>query len=127
VNLDPRPQFETGRARSGAGSAVDVSVLIPALNEADSLRELIPALFEVLRKTGRSHEIVVVDDGSSDGTLSVLQGLVGRYPGLRALSLRRNFGKSAALATGFAECAGRTIVTLDADLCTRIKICDERR
>jgi glycosyltransferase involved in cell wall biosynthesis len=96
--------------------ATEVTVLIPAWNEAESLQELIPGVFAVLGRTGRSHEILVVDDGSSDGTMDVLRDLLKRFPGLRAISLRRNFGKSAALATGFAECTGRYVVTMDADL-----------
>jgi glycosyltransferase involved in cell wall biosynthesis len=93
-----------------------LSVLIPAWNEADSLRELIPAVARVCEGMGREHEIVVVDDGSTDDTLSALAGLRERHPRLRVLSLRRNFGKTAALVTGFAECRGRLIVTMDADL-----------
>ena len=94
----------------------EISVLIPAWNEAESLRQLIPALFRVLESTGRTHEILVVDDGSTDGTWETVLELGRSHPALSALALRRNFGKSAALATGFLECRGRYIVTMDADL-----------
>ncbi len=95
---------------------VEVTVLIPAWNEAESLRELVPAVARVLNAAGRSYEILVVDDGSTDGTLDALRGLATALPQLRVLSLRRNFGKSAALSTGFIEARGRFVVTMDADL-----------
>jgi glycosyltransferase involved in cell wall biosynthesis len=96
--------------------APEVTVLIPAWNEAESLRELIPAIARVVQRTGRSFEILVVDDGSTDATMEVLRELSLRHSELRALSLRRNFGKSAALATGFLCCRGRYVITMDADL-----------
>lgn len=98
------------------GRPTDVTALVPAWNEADSLRELVPAISKVLRATGRSFEILIVDDGSTDATMEVLRQLSREHPELRALSLRRNFGKSAALSTGFDACRGRFVVTLDADL-----------
>lgn len=95
---------------------VDVSVIVPAWNEAESLKELVPAILAVLEEAGRTHEVLVVDDGSTDGTEEALRELSGSHSSFRAISLRRNFGKSAALATGFAECQGRYVVTMDADL-----------
>lgn len=96
--------------------AVDLTILVPAYNEADSLAELIPELLAVLRPLGRSFEILIVDDGSTDGTTSVVRHLGVPGSGVQLLSLRRNFGKSAALATGFHEARGRFVLTLDADL-----------
>jgi glycosyltransferase involved in cell wall biosynthesis len=98
------------------GDRPDVSVVIPAFNEAESLRELIPAIVRVLDRAGRSFEIVVVDDGSGDDTMDSVADLARGDRRIRALALRRNFGKSAALATGFADCRGRLVVTMDADL-----------
>lgn len=95
---------------------VDVSVVIPAYNESASLRELIPAVTAVLESTGRSFEILVVDDGSTDDTVEAMRTACGRDPRVRALMLRRNFGKSAALATGFESIRGRYVITMDADL-----------
>ncbi len=95
---------------------VDVSVVVPAWNEAESLKELIPAIMAALEATGRRHEVIVVDDGSTDGTEEALLELSRNHDCFRAVSLRRNFGKSAALATGFGECRGSFVVTMDADL-----------
>ena len=95
---------------------IEITVLIPAYNEAESLAELVPAVVRVLRQMGRTHELLIVDDGSVDSTMELLARLRLQFPALRALSLRRNFGKSAALTTGFAEVRGRFIVTMDADL-----------
>ena len=99
-----------------SGHQPEVSVVIPAFNEAESLRELIPAIARVLDGVGRSFEILIVDDGSSDDTIEVSTDLARGDPRVRAMVLRRNFGKSAALATGFAECRGGFVVTMDADL-----------
>jgi glycosyltransferase involved in cell wall biosynthesis len=98
------------------GCPPEVSVVIPAFNEAESLRELIPAIARVLDGAGRSFEILIVDDGSGDDTFEVAADLARGDRRIRALALRRNFGKSAALATGFADCRGRLVVTMDADL-----------
>lgn len=102
--------------KPGGVPSVDVSVVVPAWNEAESLMELVPSIVAVLEATGRTHEVLVVDDGSVDSTEGILRELSLRHPCFRAISLRRNFGKSAALATGFAECRGRFVVTMDADL-----------
>ncbi len=91
-------------------------MVIPAFNEAESLPELVGELDEVLARQGYPAEILVVDDGSRDGSERALEQLATRYPRLRALSLRRNFGKSAALATGFRHARGRWLMTMDADL-----------
>src|SRR5512140_413734 len=101
---------------AAAPATVAISVVIPAYNEAESLPELHRALKEELARLGRSHEILVIDDGSTDATLDVIRRLRAADPAVRAISFRRNFGKSAALAVGFADARGRYIVTMDADL-----------
>ena len=97
---------------------VSVSVVVPLLNEADSLRQLfeeIDAAIAQLVIPGTA-EIIFVDDGSTDGSLAILRGLYEVDDRVQVIQLRRNFGKSAALAAGFATARGEYIVTLDADL-----------
>jgi glycosyltransferase involved in cell wall biosynthesis len=95
---------------------VEISVVVPAFNERESVGELASLLRDELNELGRTWEIIFVDDGSSDGTLEELRRLNKTIPGVRMLSMRRNFGKSAALSVGFEEAKGELIVTLDADL-----------
>jgi dolichol-phosphate mannosyltransferase len=90
-----------------------VSVLMPAYNEADNLPEVIPATAAALEALGRTWEIVIVDDGSTDGTRTVMAGL--RSPQVRYIRLRRNSGKSAALAVGLDHVEGEHVVLMDAD------------
>jgi glycosyltransferase involved in cell wall biosynthesis len=93
-----------------------ISVVIPALNEAESLPELHRELATALEGLGRSWEVLYVDDGSRDGTDEVMARLAAADPRVRGAVLRRNFGKSAALATGFRLARGEWIATMDADL-----------
>ncbi len=93
-----------------------LSVVIPALNEAESLPELHAELVRALEGLGRSWEVLYVDDGSRDGTSAVIERLAATDPRVRGVALRRNFGKSAALATGFGLARGALVATLDADL-----------
>ena len=79
-------------------SAQFISVIVPAFNEAENLRLLLPALFENLGRTGRPYEVIVVDDGSTDQTVNLL-GSFAR-PELRLVQLRRNTGQTAALMAG---------------------------
>lgn len=92
-----------------------ISVIVPFHNEQESLKELIPSLCSTLDSTGRSFEIILVDDGSDDSSLSVARELLKAYPSLILVSLRRNRGKSAALAAGLEKAAGVQIITMDAD------------
>ena len=106
-------------AEFGGGAGVnepDLTVLIPAYNEAENLRPLLEKLAKDVAPLGLSTEIIVLDDGSTDGTLDVARALRGVIPGLHVISFRRNFGKSAALSIGFREARGRFVVTMDADL-----------
>ncbi|MBM3287409.1 MAG: glycosyltransferase family 2 protein [Candidatus Eisenbacteria bacterium] len=97
--------------------SVEISVVIPAFNEAGSICVLLEKTSDVLARLGRSQEILVVDDGSTDGTAARVEERIGTIPGLRLIVLRTNCGKSAALATGFRESRGDAyIVTLDGDL-----------
>src|SRR5262245_18985738 len=101
---------------SRPGSHVEVSVVVPVLDEVESLPTLYRELSEVLEKLGRTYELVFVDDGSRDGSFQVLEKLHRSDDRVRVVQLRRNFGKAAALAVGFRASRGDLIVTLDADL-----------
>ena len=94
----------------------DISVVIPLFNEVGSLVELHRQLTEVLGALDRRYEILFVDDGSKDGSDEVLVDLFQRDENVSVYTLRRNFGKAAALSTGFAHAQGKIIFTLDADL-----------
>jgi glycosyltransferase involved in cell wall biosynthesis len=99
-----------------AESTPSLSVVVPLYNEEGSLPHLIEQLLAALRPLGRSFEIVLVDDGSRDGTAAVLRDHVDRVPELVAVLLRRNYGQTAAMAAGFDASRGEVIVTLDGDL-----------
>jgi glycosyltransferase involved in cell wall biosynthesis len=94
----------------------NISVVIALWDEIESLRELHAQLDDSLKQLGRSYELLFVDDGSRDGSLDLLKELSSKDPHIRIISLRRNHGKSAALAVGFKEAAGEFVITMDADL-----------
>ena len=94
----------------------DVSLVIPLLDEADSLPELAERIRAALEPTGRAFEVWMIDDGSADGSWEVVRDLHRADPRFAGVRLRRNYGKSAALAVGFARARGRYVATLDADL-----------
>ncbi len=93
-----------------------VSVVVPAHNEERNLLPLCDRLTAVLDATGRSFEIVVVDDASTDGSVRLLRNLAANEPRLKAVCLRRNHGQTAALAAGFATATGEVVVAMDGDL-----------
>ena len=95
-----------------------LSAVVPFLNEADNLPRLIGALERVLSPLGLPWELVLVDDGSRDGSLAVAKAELQRRPQLNAtlISLSRNFGKEAALTAGLEAAQGDVVVPLDADL-----------
>lgn len=93
-----------------------LSVVIPAFNEAESLPELHRELTAALESLGMPWEVLYVDDGSRDGTDRVIETICGTDPRARGLLLHRNYGKSAALATGFKAVRGEFVCTMDADL-----------
>jgi glycosyltransferase involved in cell wall biosynthesis len=95
---------------------IEVSVILPVLDEVESLGVLHRELTETLERLGRSYEILFIDDGSRDGSFQLIEKLTVEDPRVRGFQLRRNFGKAAALAVGFREAQGDIVVTLDADL-----------
>ena len=113
--------MSAGMERAGTASLTGratprVSVVVPALNEAESLPELQREIAAACDALGRSWEVIYVDDGSRDGTDRAIEALAAADPRVRGLSLRRNFGKSAALATAFRFVRGEIVITMDADL-----------
>ena len=94
----------------------DLSIIISLFNEEESLGELVEWIEKVMIKEGYSYELVMVDDGSRDGSWKKIRELSERNKSIRAVSFRRNYGKSAALYTGFKLAEGRVVVTMDADL-----------
>ncbi len=97
-------------------SGPDISVVIPMPNEEDSLKELHQGLRAVLDALPQSAEVVFVDDGSDDGSFALLQELHATDATLRIIKLRRHFGKSTALMTGFEAARGKVVLTMDGDL-----------
>jgi dolichol-phosphate mannosyltransferase len=96
--------------------APEISVVVPLLDEEHTLTALYDQLAGALDPLRRSWEVVFVDDGSTDGSFTVLAGLHARFPNVRVVRLRRNFGKATALAAGFQQAGGGVIITMDADL-----------
>ena len=92
------------------------SIVIPSYNECGSLKRLHAEIAEVVDRSGLEVEIIVVDDGSSDGSWQIIRQLTRRDPRVRGIRFRRNFGKAAALTAGFRAARGDTVITLDADL-----------
>lgn len=95
---------------------IDLSLVIPLLNEQESLPELTAWIDRVVRAQKLSYELIFVDDGSTDRSWEVIEGLKKEYPAVRAFQFRRNYGKSAALYVGFEAARGEVVVTMDADL-----------
>ncbi len=95
---------------------VDISIVVPAYNEAESFPELLSQIQEAVAPMNMSLEVIIVDDGSNDGSVEVLKSLKEKYPFLKVLSFRKNYGKSAALSEGFKIVQGNYVITMDADL-----------
>lgn len=104
------------RTASGMTSPMDLSVVVPLFNEEESLPELVNQLIEALRSTGERFEIVLVNDGSTDGTATVLKELISKKTELVGVLLRKNYGQTAAMAAGFDVSQGDIIVSIDGDL-----------
>lgn len=93
----------------------ELSIVVPAFNEAAGLATFLEQLFGVLGACAGSFEVLVVDDGSRDATWAAVQGERARYPQLRGLRFTRNFGKEAAILAGLRHAAGAAVVVMDAD------------
>ncbi|MGD8397535.1 MAG: glycosyltransferase family 2 protein, partial [Anaerolineae bacterium] len=95
---------------------MDISVVVPVLNEEESLPHLHQQLTEALAGSGYDYEIIVVDDGSSDDSYAIMRGLQVEDPRLRVVRFRRNYGQTAAFSAGFDRARGDVVITIDADL-----------
>lgn len=95
---------------------LDLSIVVPLYNEAESLPELVAWIDRVARANNLSYEAILVDDGSKDGSWKVIESLRRNYPAVRGIGFARNYGKSAALYCGFEAARGEVVITMDADL-----------
>lgn len=95
---------------------LNVSLVIPLYNEAESLPELHAWIVRVCQQENLSYEVLLLDDGSSDNSWEIIQGLRHQDPNVRGVRFRTNYGKSAALNVGFAKARGEVVITMDADL-----------
>lgn len=94
----------------------DISVVIPAKDEDESVSELAQWIVRVMQENALTYEIIFIDDGSTDGTWEEILKLNESNPNVKGIRFNRNFGKSAALQTGFRACSGNVVITMDADL-----------
>jgi len=95
---------------------MDISVIVPLYNEEESLPELYQWIERVMKANGLSHEIIFVNDGSTDRSWQVIEDLARKSPNVKGIKFRRNYGKSPALYCGFRQAAGDVVITMDADL-----------
>ena len=95
---------------------IDISVVVPLFNEEESLPKLSEWIDRVMKEHSFSYEIVMVDDGSKDGSWEVIENLSSSNPHIKGIKFRRNYGKSAALNVGFEHVCGEVVITMDADL-----------
>lgn len=95
---------------------MDISVVIPLYNEADSLNELFEWIKKVMNKNSYSYEVIFVNDGSTDNSWDIIKKLRENNPDVKGLKFRRNYGKSPALYCGFNKAEGNVVITMDADL-----------
>lgn len=95
---------------------MDISVVVPLFNEDESLPELTAWIDKVMIENNFSYEVILVDDGSTDKSWEVIEGLRAQNPAIKGIKFRRNYGKSAALNVGFEATQGDVVITMDADL-----------
>jgi len=97
-------------------SNLDLSIVIPVFNEEESVSELMKWINNVLNDNNLNAEVILIDDGSTDASWNIISQLSQQYNFVKGLRFKRNYGKSAALQTGFDHAAGKVVITMDADL-----------
>lgn len=95
---------------------MQLSIVIPLFNEQDSLTELTESIQSIVLSQGLDYEIILIDDGSTDKSWSIITNICSKYSNIKGIRFLRNFGKSQALAAGFKLCKGEVVITMDADL-----------
>lgn len=95
---------------------MDISIVIPLFNESESLKPLAEWINRVVTEAGLSYEVILVDDGSRDNSWEIIRELQKKYPSIHGIRFRRNYGKAAALHSGFLKAQGEIVITMDADL-----------
>jgi glycosyltransferase involved in cell wall biosynthesis len=95
---------------------MDLSVVVPVYNEEESIQELTEWIEKVCTKSGLSYEVIFIDDGSSDSSWSEIRSMSEKNGSVKGFRFRRNYGKAAALHTGFSEASGEVVITMDSDL-----------
>ena len=95
---------------------MDISIVIPLLNESESLPELCSWIDKVMLKNNYTYEVLLIDDGSKDSSWNVIEEIVSKNKSIKGIKFRRNYGKSAALNVGFKKAKGNVVITMDADL-----------
>lgn len=113
---DPASRSQHPEALADAHLPPEISIIVPVYNESLNLKDLVQQILQVMRPLGRSFEVIVIDDGSTDGSPDLLRTIKCHHQELRVILLRRNFGQSAAMTAGFDHALGDIVVTMDGDL-----------
>src|SRR2546428_2637882 len=112
INLEPE-----ALTPESSEQTIAISVVVPVMNEEQSIKPLFEKLSTQLNSLGQNYEVIFVDDGSTDKTFAELKKLHDEHPGIvRIIRFRRNFGKTPALVAGFSRCRGEVVFTMDGDL-----------
>lgn len=109
-------ESDAERSREGSSIRPFISLIIPIYNEQPNIRPLMERVFAVAQELGFSYEVLAVDDGSQDGSFSLLESEALQHPELKVIRFRRNYGQTAAMMAGIDHASGEILISLDADL-----------
>ncbi len=115
ANIAADPDVFLKEAKAAPGNSIELSIIVPVLNEAHALPELAGGLREELTKLGRTWEMIFVNDGSTDGSEEILNTLADTEDRIRVIHFRRNFGQTAAMMAGFDYARGQVLIPIDGD------------